>query len=182
MERHAVADTSERDPPGWTIGTVLLAIAALAVVILLYAWSWLDAWSRFPDVPGNERTGAFKAALERGVPARLEGGDMILLRTADVATVGPSTRDRDSTCASYSRRSCREVAVRFTCTYPVKLRSGRPATAILEIAANRDYELGVNASESRRPFSLQYNPDLKDAEEKFCRVGAGCRGERGSTR
>jgi hypothetical protein len=171
-----MTETSERKASGSTIGTVLAVLVAIPFVFLLYEWPWLDAWTTFPDVPEKERTGSFKAALERpGVPARLERGGMIILRSADVAEVGASKCDRATTCSRYARRGCREVIVTFTCTYPVKDRSGRAATAILEIASNPDYELGVNAPDWRRPFSVQHNLDLNAAEEKLCRLGM-CRG------
>jgi|SoiMethySBSTD1v2_1073268.scaffolds.fasta_scaffold2455549_1 hypothetical protein len=158
-----------------SIGTWLFFLAALAFAVLMYAWVWLDAWVRFPDLETKDRMASFKTALERdGVAARLENGPMTILRAADVAEVGTSRCERDSACSQSGRRGCREVGVTFTCMYRVKTRDGRAATALVEVLSNPDYQLGVTARGSAAPFSVQPRLQANAADQKLCRLAGTC--------
>jgi formylglycine-generating enzyme required for sulfatase activity len=177
--------------------------AVLAGVVLLVAvnWGWVRAWWLYPSLSEDQQIEGFNDALVarrngRGVTARLERGGMAILARSDVAQIGASQCTRDSECpapfsigASYRRApiGCFYVRVTFSCAYAIRTTDGDAATAFVKFESNPGYEIGVSAPGSPKPLEigepgvrLLDEPGFREANEKLCKLGSGCRHATGS--
>jgi formylglycine-generating enzyme required for sulfatase activity len=175
-----MADKANRSQQEWSLRSVLLWLAALAVVTPLLFWAYVWAWFSVPDPSPQELTTYLTRVVARdGVPARLQSGRMVKLRHGDITEVAESRCVREYDCRTSGgrrrRSTCWDVAVTFTCTYDVTDRSGAPATAILIVSRNDFYDPHSQFAHAREPY-LPGGMELNEADDKLCRPARRCSG------
>lgn len=154
-----------------------LIVALFIVVFAAYYWRYPLAWIKFPDLPEGSRTVYLRDLLaSSGVPARTAAGKMVLLRSADISTIGTSECPREiardiSVATSFGPA----YRVSGHCIFHLGTRSGETALGIFRIFVKhsqmswKNYD-GTTHTQDSDVIAAE-TQDLASAEAKLCELG-----------